>query len=212
LLGLLPTSIGNEVAPPILLSIEVGAFLAVIDFNERSSVFSDSLYDLTRDCNLFLTMNFRDSALSPIVAGKQWQDAFLFSNEQNQIRPMAVVGPLRSTNADIVSILGGVVTTKGVEENLSSGSGGIPNISPSATSALLENTEQFPFFGRTIPTNAGDAMALCLYLQSINVRRFAVLHVSDSYGVEFSVAVRQAAEFLESRPFTLATQTAWTKN
>jgi hypothetical protein len=87
LLGLLPTSIGKEVAPPILLSIEIGAFLAVIDFNERSSVFSDSLYESTRDCNLFLTMDFRDSALSPIISGKQWQDAFLFSNEQSRSDP-----------------------------------------------------------------------------------------------------------------------------
>jgi hypothetical protein len=55
-------------------------------------------------------------------------------------RPMAVVGPLRSSVSDIVSTLG---TTRG------GGSGGIPNISPTTRSSRLDNTEQRPFFGRT---------------------------------------------------------------
>jgi hypothetical protein len=186
LLGLLPTSIGNEVASSGWLSIEIAAFLAVIDFNKRASVFSDSIYELTRDCNLFLTMDFRDSALSPIVAGKQWQEAFLFSNVQDRMRPrpMAVVGPLRSSVSDIVSTLG---ATRG------GGSGGIPNIAPIATSSRLDNTEQYPFFGRTVPTNTGEAAALCLYLQSINVRRLAVLHARDTYGIDYFLEVQKAA-------------------
>jgi hypothetical protein len=36
LLGLLPTSFGGGVASPQLLSVDVAAFLAVIDFNRRS--------------------------------------------------------------------------------------------------------------------------------------------------------------------------------
>jgi hypothetical protein len=190
LLGLLPTSVG---LPPKVVAIEVAAFLAVVDFNQRDSVFLDSLSELTQDCNFFLTMDFRNSALSPIVAGKEWQDTFLFSNEQNQIRPMAVVGPIRSEVADIVATLGAVVTTKNVgegEETLSSGSGGIPNISPTATSARLGN---YPFFGRTIPTNAGDAMALCRYLDSINVRQLAVFYVSNTYGIDFIFEIQNAA-------------------
>jgi ABC-type branched-subunit amino acid transport system substrate-binding protein len=185
LLGLLPTSIGNgDVASPFWLSIEAAAFLAVIDFNERSLAFSDSLNEL--NCNLFLTMDFRDSMFSPIVAGKEWQDAFLFSNEQIQIQPMAIVGPVRSAVSDIVSTLSGVV-------ELPSGSGGIPNISPSATSARLDNNERYPFFGRTIPTNNGEAIALCLYLQSINVRQLAVLHVNDNFGIDYFLEVQNAA-------------------
>jgi hypothetical protein len=196
LLGLLPTSLGNAVAGSFWLSIEVAAFLAVVDFNQRSSPFSDSLFELTQSCNLFLTMDFRDSAFSPIVAGKEWQDTFFFSNEQNPILPMAVVGPVRSEVSNIVSTLGGVVTTRDVvegEETQTSGSGGIPNISPTARSARLDNTDQYPFFGRLIPTNAGEAMALCLYLDSINVRQLAVLHVSDTYGIDFLFEVQEAA-------------------
>jgi hypothetical protein len=199
LLGLLPTSIqskGNVVAPPQLLSIEIAAFLAVIDFNRRSSPFSDSLSELTQDCNFFLTMDFRDSAFSPIVAGREWLEAFLFSNGKNQIRPMAIVGPLRSIVSDIVSDLGTVVTAKNDvkgEETLSSGSGGIPNISPGSTSARLDNTEKYPFFGRTVPTNAGEAMALCIYLDSINIRQLAVLTMSDNFSFDFLLALQNAA-------------------
>jgi hypothetical protein len=196
LLSLLPTSVGNAVAGSFWLSIEVAAFLAVVDFNQRSSPFSDSLSELNPSCNFFLTMDFRDSAFSPIVAGKEWQDTFFFSNKQNPILPMAVVGPVRSEVSNIVSTLGGVVTTKDVvegEETPTWGSGGIPNISPTARSARLENTDQYPFFGRLIPTNAGEAMALCLYLDSINVRQLAVLHVSDTYGIDFLFEVQKAA-------------------
>jgi hypothetical protein len=196
LLGLLPTSNDNVVASPQLLSIDIAAFRAVVDFNQRSSPFSDSVSELTQDCNFYLTMDFRDSALSPVVAGKEWLETFLFSDdEKNQIRPMAVVGPLRSVVSNIVSTLGSVVTTKDVvegEETVSSGSGGIPNIA-GATSARLDDTDQYPFFGRTIPTNAGEAMALCIYLDSINVRQLAVLHVNDNYGVDFMIAIQNAA-------------------
>jgi hypothetical protein len=196
LLGLLPTSNGDEVASPQLLSIDVAAFLAVIDFNQRSSPFSDSLSELTQDCNFYLTMDFRDSAASPIVAGREWLETFLFSDESKQIRPMAVVGPLRSAASDIVATLGGVVTTKNVvegEETISSGSGGIPNISPGASSARLDNIDQYPFFGRTIPTNAGEAIALCIYLDSINVRQLAILNVNDNYGIDFLFAIQNSA-------------------
>jgi hypothetical protein len=202
LLGLMPTSVGNAVG-----TLDIAAFLAVNDFNERSSVLSDSISELTRDCNLFLTMDFRDSKFSPIVAGKQWQEAFLFSNKKNQMRPMAVVGPVRSAVSDIVSTLGGVVTTKGVvdgEETLLSGSGGIPNISPTARSARLDNTQQYPFFGRTIPTNTGEATALCLYLQSINVRQLAILHVNDNYGIDYFLEVQNAASYFGISIFSVS--------
>jgi hypothetical protein len=196
LLGLLPTSNGNVMAPPHLLSLGVGAFLAVADFNQRSSPFSDSLSELTEDCNFFMTMDFRDSALRPIVSGSEWLESFLFSDEKNYIRPMAVVGPLRSVCSDIVATMGSVVETKSVaegEENHSSGSGGIPNISPGSTSARLDNTNEYPFFGRTIPTNAGEAIALCIYLDSINVRQLAILHVNDAYGNDVWFGVQNAA-------------------
>jgi hypothetical protein len=196
LLGLFPASVRDDIPLSQFLSIEVATFLAVIDFNRRASAFSDSLSEVTQDCNFFLTMDFRDSYLSPIVSGKEWQDTFLFSNDQERIRPMAIVGPLRSEVSTIVATLGGVVTTKNVvegEETLSSGSGGVPNISPASTSTRLDNTEEYPFFGRTIATNAGDAIALCLYLQSINVRQIAVLHVSDTFGVDFLFEIKNAA-------------------
>jgi hypothetical protein len=97
-----------------------------------------------------------------------------------------------------VATLGSAVTTKNVDEGEEThtsgyhGSGGIPNISPGSTSARFDNTDKYPFFGRTIPTNAGQAMALCIYLDSINVRQLAVLHVNDNYGMDFLVGVQNA--------------------
>jgi hypothetical protein len=198
LLALLPISKYGQIAAPFWLSIDVAAFLAVIDFNRRSSAFSNSISELTQDCDLFLTMDFRDPQFNAIIAGRECQEAFLYSKEPtNKKRPFAVVGPVRSEVSALVATLGGAATRKETPDASSRfvGSEGIPNISPASRSSQLENTEQYPLFGRPIPTNAGDATALCLYLQSINVRQLAVLHVNDNYGVEFLVDVQREADF-----------------
>jgi hypothetical protein len=197
LLALLPISKYGQIAPPFWLSIDVAAFLAVIDFNRRSSAISDSISELTQDCDLFLTIDFRDPQFNAIISGRECQEAFLYSKEENtEKRPMAVVGPVRSEVSAVVAALGGAATRRETPDASSRfvGSEGIPNISPASRSSQLENTEQYPLFGRPIPTNAGDAIALCLYLQSINVRQLAVLHVNDNYGVEFLVDVQREAE------------------
>jgi ABC-type branched-subunit amino acid transport system substrate-binding protein len=197
LLALLPISKYGHIEAPFWLSIDVAAFLAVIDFNRRSSAFSNSISELTKDCDLFLTMDFRDPEFNAIIAGRECQEAFLYSKEQpNEKRPFAVVGPVRSEVSALVATLGGAATRRDTPDASSRfvGSEGIPNISPASRSSQLENTEQYPLFGRPIPTNSGDATALCLYLQSINVRQLAVLHVNDNYGVEFLVDVQREAE------------------
>jgi hypothetical protein len=197
LLALLPISKYGQNAGPFWLSIDVAAFLAVIDFNRRSSAFSNSISELTQDCDLFLTIDFRDPEFNAIIAARECQEAFLYSKEQtNEKRPFAVVGPVRSEVSALVATLGGAATRRETPDASSRfvGSEGIPNISPASRSSQLENTEQYPLFGRPIPTNAGDARALCLYLQSINVRQLAVLHVNDNYGVEFLVDVQREAE------------------
>jgi hypothetical protein len=168
----------------------VAAFLAVIDFNRRSSAISDSIAELTQDCDLFLTIDFRDPQFNAIISGRECQEAFLYSKEQNnEKRPMAVVGPVRSEVSAVVAALGGAATRRETPDASSRfvGSEGIPNISPASRSSQLENTEQYPLFGRPIPTNVETrSLFVLIYLQSINVRQtLAVLHVNDNYGVEF---------------------------
>jgi hypothetical protein len=144
LLALLPISKYGKIASPFWLSVDVAAFLAVIDFNRRSSVFSDSLSELTKDCDLFLTIDFRDPQFNAIIAGRECQEAFLYSKEQNnEKRPMAVVGPVRSEVSATVAALGGAATRRGTPDASSRfvGSEGIPNISPASRSNQLENTE-----------------------------------------------------------------------
>jgi hypothetical protein len=144
LLALLPISKYGQIAPPFWLSIDVAAFLAVIDFNRRASAISDSISELTKDCDLFLTLDFRDPQFNAIISGRECQEAFLYSKEQNtEKRPMAVVGPVRSEVSAVVAALGGAATRRETPDVSSRfvGSEGIPNISPASRSSQLENTE-----------------------------------------------------------------------
>jgi len=52
---------------------------------------------------------------------------------------------------------------------------------------------QYPLFSRTIPSNTGDAEALCIYLNSINIGQLAVMYVNDDYGTFFFKDIATAA-------------------
>ena len=64
----------------------------------------------------------------------------------------------------------------------------LPLLSGGATSTDLD---QAPLFGRTIPTNSGDAKAALLYYDSIGIERIAVLYVADSFGTAYHADLQQ---------------------
>ena len=96
--------------------------------------------------------------------------------------PTAIVGCARSAVAEVISILGGSFHPS------------IPLISSQATSRHLDNVQQFPYFARTIPSNGGDAKAICLYLKSIGVTHFGVLYANDSFGEGYWIDLVQEAD------------------
>jgi hypothetical protein len=66
-------------------------------------------------------------------------------------------------------------------------------------------------FGRPIPTNAGDAIALCLSTCRASMFGNSLFFVNDNYGVEFSSMLSEKPNLLLSRSLMLVTRTAWTK-
>ncbi|KAL1515069.1 hypothetical protein AB1Y20_004134 [Prymnesium parvum] len=70
----------------------------------------------------------------------------------------------------------------------------IPIISPSATSALLSNGRQYPFFLRTCPSDAFAGEGIVRVLTSyLGYRRVALVHSTDSFGNAGANAIYDAA-------------------
>lgn len=175
------------------ITTSLAALMAVYDFNQRQSPYSD-LSNLS-SCNFFLTIGYGGLYETQLELAREWQSEVLFL--RNGVRPMVLLGGTTSSQSLLLAKLGAssprVLTNEtadleAVHYYTSSARGvndlveGEPVISPSATSSELND---FALFSRTIPNNRGDAEALCLYLQSIGVQLFATLFVADSYGRMF---------------------------
>ena len=75
-------------------------------------------------------------------------------------------------------------------------------ISPVSTSTLLDDEDQYPLFGRTIPSDDGTATPLLALLTSWNVNHIAIVHTYSAYGISFADAiVKHAAPALNISKF-----------
>ena len=184
---------------PIWLEVQVGYYLAMLDFNDRRSSIVQDLQQRLQDCPVYLTMEFRDNQFSPTKAGselyhvaaKRKYDNIRNHGGRNDANgtgtgtapiPAAVLGPVRSVSSEVVAILGGSLSTP------------IPSISGLSTSRSLENVEQYPYFSRSVPSDLGVSITLCMYLKSIGVTHLNVLYVNDSFGKEYWVYIQQSAK------------------
>lgn len=84
-------------------------------------------------------------------------------------QPFAILGAARSVVSQAVGILGSAFD--------------LPQISSSSTASTLDD---LPFFGRTVPTNQGDAHATIVYLKRLGVSHLGVLHIEDSWGRKYT--------------------------
>jgi hypothetical protein len=95
--------------------------------------------------------------------------------------PCAYIGAYRSAVSIPMSIVTGVF--------------GLPQISGASTSVDLDDKEQYSLFGRTVPSDEGNAVPFIIYMrETLNIQHLAVLNVNDSYGNAFAEGLRRAAE------------------
>ena len=174
---------GNQTRTPISFRvyIEAASYLALKHFNDRDPKVIPKLNDHLIDCDVQLTVEMRDTQFSPIEAARQLQDVYLHMNHSKEDPlPFALLGAARSAVSQTVAIL--------------SGSYELPQISATSTSISLDNKEAYPYFARTIPSNAGDAKALILYFESLKVTHFAVIYVQDTFGSEYHDCIKKDAD------------------
>lgn len=95
--------------------------------------------------------------------------------------PVAIIGAARSAVSTTLSTLTSVY--------------GIVQISASSTASSLDDPERHPLFGRTVPNNEGEAVAMILYMQQFlpKVQHLAVLYFNDDFGSSYHTAIRRAA-------------------
>ena len=84
-------------------------------------------------------------------------------------QPCGIVGAFRSAVSIPSSIISGFL--------------GIPQISGGSTSTDLDDTLQYPLFGRTVPSDAGTAITVIRFFREVlQAQHLAVIHINDAYG------------------------------
>ena len=95
--------------------------------------------------------------------------------------PCAFIGAYRSAVSIPMSIVTGLL--------------GYPQISGSSTSAELDDKTQYPLFGRTLPSDAGNAIPLIIYMREIlQIKHLLVININDSYGNNYVEGMRNARD------------------
>lgn len=163
---------------PFLFNIDFGAFLAVHHFNQRSNAVVPNLSSILVGCDLYLTLKVFDTQFSPHQTGKLLTKILTSDapDDTTTIKPTAVIGTTSSSTSATSATLTSALK--------------IPQVSCCATSRSLNPLSQ-PFFGRTIPSNQGDARAMIAYLSNLGVTHLGVLHVDNTYGREFANDIKQ---------------------
>jgi hypothetical protein len=153
--------------------------LAVQHLNTGNGTIVQQVEGLNERCDIRFTTETFDTGQSANKAADHIVNILSRESPEEQL-PTAFIGAGRSA----VSIPTSIIT----------GLRGYPQISPISTSAQLEDTSLFRLFGRTIPTDAGTAIAAIKYLHyELEVKHLAVVYVNDAYGNSYALALRLAA-------------------
>ncbi|CAB9523899.1 Metabotropic glutamate receptor 3 [Seminavis robusta] len=166
------------------LTYEAAAFLATRHLNERNSSIVPNLTNRMKGCDIKFSYEMTETQYNRLVALTSLQKIatrpdLRVGDWHRYPRPAAIIGGAYSSVSLALANLAGVYQ--------------IPQISGSASSAVLDDKTPAPYFSRSFPTNEADAEALMIYYDSLGVTHFGCIHVRDLYGSSFSSALSNAA-------------------
>ncbi|CAJ1951408.1 unnamed protein product [Cylindrotheca closterium] len=177
---LLPFTFGDFVPQRFAFEFAVGIALAAHQMNVGDGSVIPILDGLSERCNIKFTVSFSDTQLNSGVALEHIVDQIGRNEGSPEPKPCAFVGAYSSSNSQPTSIVTSLF--------------GYPQVSGSSTSQELDNVGQHSLFARTIPSDADNAVPMLKYFHDVlNVKRFAIVHVNDSFGNGFVIAFRRAA-------------------
>jgi hypothetical protein len=136
---------------------------------------------LNERCKVRFTTEFADTQFQAgVVLNHVVSQVNREPNTMERI-PCAFIGAFRSSISIPMSIVTGLF--------------GYPQVSGSSTSVDLDDASQFPLFGRTIPSDQGNAVPIVIYMRNVlNIKHLSVINVNDAYGNAYVEGLRIAAE------------------
>eukprot|EP00544_Gedaniella_sp_CCMP2646_P004871 CAMPEP_0202485260 /NCGR_PEP_ID=MMETSP1361-20130828/4139_1 /ASSEMBLY_ACC=CAM_ASM_000849 /TAXON_ID=210615 /ORGANISM="Staurosira complex sp., Strain CCMP2646" /LENGTH=1067 /DNA_ID=CAMNT_0049114115 /DNA_START=47 /DNA_END=3250 /DNA_ORIENTATION=+ len=179
--GFLPFSNGRRLRPTVE-NEAIASLLAIYHFNnpETSPILNAQELE---GCNVRLTTEFFDTQFSPINSTRRFTDVLLRNHSLDNPLPAAVVGAYRSATTSPLAILTGV--------------NNIPQVSYASTSTDFDVKEQYPYFGRTVPSTLGEARVAVRYFKDLGASHVGILFVTDAYGSALQKAFQDAAAEVE---------------
>ena len=184
--ALLPFTTGNYVPAERGFESAANIALAAHHLNVGDSSIVPELEGLPNRCPIRFTTEFADTEYSGGVSlnhlvEQTGRDPTTDNVIESPPNPCAFIGAYRSAVSIPTSIVTGLL--------------GYPQISPASTSADLDDETQYPLFGRTVPSDAGNAVPIIRFMREVlNIQHLAIVNVNDAYGNAFVEGMRNAAE------------------
>jgi len=154
--------------------------LAAHHLNTGNGSIVKEVEGLNDRCNIRFTVEFQDSKLEERSA----VDTVIRITDRKPVKerlPCGFFGAERSAVSMPTSIITGLR--------------GYPQLSGISTSSDLNDAQQYPLFGRTIPSDDLTAIPLIRHLhEDLGVNHLAVLHTDDSYGNSYALGIQLAAK------------------
>ena len=157
----------------------MGTHLATEHFNSRSNDVIPDLSERLDGCDLYLTMEYRDTQYSRFEGARHVSE-MLQRWPRNTVRepfPSALVGAGRSDVSETVSSLSAMFR--------------MVQVSPHSSAASLDDKSRFPLFARTTPSNAADAKAAADYFAHLGATHLASIYILDSNGIAYNSALQK---------------------
>eukprot|EP00529_Nitzschia_sp_RCC80_P008017 CAMPEP_0113500784 /NCGR_PEP_ID=MMETSP0014_2-20120614/32547_1 /TAXON_ID=2857 /ORGANISM="Nitzschia sp." /LENGTH=1271 /DNA_ID=CAMNT_0000395211 /DNA_START=158 /DNA_END=3973 /DNA_ORIENTATION=+ /assembly_acc=CAM_ASM_000159 len=182
--AILPFTTGDFVPQEFGFEAAANVALAAHHLNVGDGSIVPELDGLPNRCKVRFTTEFADTefqggvSLNHLVTqtGREPGD-----NSGSPPNPCAFIGAYRSAVSIPMSIVSGLL--------------GYPQVSPGSTSADLDDASQYPLFGRTVPSDAGNAVPIVRFMREVlDIQHLAVVNVNDAYGNAFVEGMRAAAD------------------
>eukprot|EP00977_Amphora_coffeiformis_P024041 scaffold14974_cov195-Amphora_coffeaeformis.AAC.48 len=154
--------------------------LAIHHLNTGDGSIVPELEGLNERCPVRFTTEFADTEF---VGGATLKHVVEQTSREDPTErlPCAFLGAYRSAVSIPMSLVTGLL--------------GYPQLSGASTSAELDDKSQYPLFGRTLPSDAGNAIPLIIYLREIlQIQHLVVINVNDAYGNLYVEGMRNARD------------------
>ena len=153
------------------------AALAAHHLNTGNGSIVQDVSGLPDRCNIRFTTEYIKTLFSPIQAINE----VIKATERDDL------------SNPICTFIGAQASSVSIPTSIIAGLRGYPQLSGFSTSPELNNANQYPMFGRTIPADDGIALPVIQHYQSIGVEHLAVVYTNDAYGAGFSTGLFNAA-------------------